>query len=187
MKLIALTREPGSSVAEFPDARLFPDSAITLPGKPLFLPDFTPSWEAHLLIGVRVSRLGKDISPRFASRYYDAVSLLLRFVPLPESVFPGALASAFDGSIQQGSWMLLERTLDEPLEVKCGDISLSISPEDLALDRALSAISHYLTIRNGDIICPATLPVRLPVAVGDNITGFIPTLSSDSCLSARIK
>lgn len=187
MKLIALTREPGSSVAEFPDARLFPDSAITLPGKPLFLPDFTPSWEAHLLIGVRVSRLGKDISPRFASRYYDAVALLLRFVPLPESIFSGALASAFDGSIQQGSWLTIDKPIEGPIDVRCGDMSLTISPEDLALDRALSAVSHYLTIRNGDIICPATLPVRLPVSVGDNVTGSIPTLSADTCLSARIK
>ena len=56
MKLIALTRGLHEPVDLFPNAIVVPDSAITLPGRPLFVPDFAPCWEARIMVGVRVSR-----------------------------------------------------------------------------------------------------------------------------------
>ena len=51
-----------------------PDSAILKDGKPFFVPDFSHEVHYETEVVVRICRLGKNIAPRFAHRYYDAVS-----------------------------------------------------------------------------------------------------------------
>ena len=50
-----------------------PDSAILKDGKPFFIPDFSNEIHYETELVVRIKRLGKNIAPRFANRYYDAV------------------------------------------------------------------------------------------------------------------
>ena len=49
---------------------LIADSAVTLPGRPMFLPDIpeVDSWVALPLLGVRLCRLGKTVGEKFAPR-----------------------------------------------------------------------------------------------------------------------
>ncbi len=54
---------------------LKPDSAILKDGKPFFIPDFSNEVHYETEVVVRICRLGKNIAPRFASRYYDAVTV----------------------------------------------------------------------------------------------------------------
>ena len=44
--------------------------------QPWFVPDFGDNWQWSVALAVRISRLGKCIQPKFASRYYDARTLL---------------------------------------------------------------------------------------------------------------
>ena len=188
MKMIALSRQAGQPVDTFPDSVIIPDSAITLPGKPLFVPDFAETWEARLLIGVRVSRLGKGIAPRFASRYYDAATLLMQLVPVPAENFPGSLACAFDGCIQQGTWIEVQNMPDlQNLTVSSGDMSLTFTSAQMAIDEAVASVARYLTRRNGDIICPLTLPWRFSVTTGDIIEASLGNQPGNACLRARLK
>ena len=53
---------------------LKPDSAILKDGKPFFIPDFSNEVHYETEVVVRICRLGKNIAPRFAHRYYDAVT-----------------------------------------------------------------------------------------------------------------
>lgn len=55
------------------------DSSIIQPGKPFFVPDFANRFEYETEIVVRISRVGKDISERFAHRYYDEVTVGIDF------------------------------------------------------------------------------------------------------------
>ncbi|MFG6424008.1 MAG: hypothetical protein K1V71_06340 [Paramuribaculum sp.] len=191
MKLIALTRGLHEPVDLFPNAIVVPDSAITLPGRPLFVPDFAPCWEARIMVGVRVSRLGKGIAPRFAPRYYDAITLLLRLIPTGGSGYPGALAAAFDGCIQQGEWIdIASLELEAPLTIDCCGERIEARHVDLAIDEALAAVARYTTIRNGDIICSATLPWSAEVAPGHMVEASIGQPGAPSplpCLHARLK
>ena len=58
---------------------LKPDSAILKDGKPFFIPDFSNEVHYETEVVVRICRLGKNIAPRFAHRYYDAVTVGIDF------------------------------------------------------------------------------------------------------------
>lgn len=182
MKTIILRRSPSDPVEQFPDTVLVPDSALVRPGLPLFLPDFAGQWTATLHPALRVSRLGKGISRRFAPRYYDAVTLILRLSPEPSRKFPGALAAAFDGCVQLGQWH--GTAIDSTVDITVAGRSITLSPDSFAADEAIEAVSRYLTIRNGDIIAPLSLLLDLNVARGDIIEA---TLGSLPLIRARIK
>ena len=47
-----------------------PDSALLKDSKPFFIPDFSQQVDYETELVVRINRLGKNIAPRFASRYY---------------------------------------------------------------------------------------------------------------------
>ena len=55
------------------------DSAILNQGKPFFIPDHLGRIDYETEMVVRICRLGKNISERFAHRYYDAVTVGIDF------------------------------------------------------------------------------------------------------------
>ena len=59
-----------------------PDSAILKDGKPFFIPDFSNEIHYETELVVRINRLGKNIAPRFANRYYDAVTVGIDLQPV---------------------------------------------------------------------------------------------------------
>ena len=56
-----------------------PDSALLKDSKPCFIPDFSKRVDYETELVVRICRLGKNIAPRFAHRYYDAVTVGIDF------------------------------------------------------------------------------------------------------------
>ena len=55
------------------------DSALLNNGKPFFIPDHLGRIEYETELVVRICKLGKTIPQRFASRYYDAVTVGIDF------------------------------------------------------------------------------------------------------------
>ena len=108
---------------------LKPDSAILKDGKPFFLPDFTEEvhYEAELV--VRICRLGKNIAPRFAHRYYDAVTVGIDFTARDmQRRFcaegkPWELCKCFDNSAALGAFVPLQQVGDNVQNI---DFSLQI-------------------------------------------------------------
>ncbi len=191
MKLLALTRLRDEAIAAPPAMWLAPDSALVLPGRPLFLPDFADEWRMELLPAVRISRLGKSISERFTMRYFDAMSLIMRLVPvdlermLKENGAPQSLATAFDNCVQMGQWIQIEEGgLPEMIHIDINGTKIEIGREELGVEAAISALSQYISLRTGDVVCPLTIPLEMEVAVGSTFTAGI---GDEMCLSARIK
>ena len=54
---------------------LKPDSAILKKNKPFFLPDFSENVQYETEIVVKICKLGKSISSKFAHRYYDELTV----------------------------------------------------------------------------------------------------------------
>ena len=58
---------------------LKPDSAILKKNKPFFLPDFSADVQFEAEVVLRISRLGKGISVKYAPRYFDALTVGIDF------------------------------------------------------------------------------------------------------------
>ena len=86
-----------------------PDSALLKDGKPFFIPDFTKQCDYEAELVVRICRLGKNIAPRFAYRYYDAVTVGIDFTArdlqrkFRKEGLPWELCKGFDGSAVVGA------------------------------------------------------------------------------------
>ena len=123
------------------------DSCLLNGRKPFFLPEGATEIGATECAILRVSRLGKGIAPKFASRYYDAVAPGVDFSDMAAlreaqtSGKPWTRALCFDYSLAIGEWG--ERTKEENERMK----DLVLSPEE-----AIAAASKTMTIRQGDLI-----------------------------------
>ena len=123
------------------------DSCLLNGRKPFFMPDWSQEIGVTPCMILRVSRLGKEIAPKFADRYYDAVAPGADFVALDmlreaeEAGKPWTKALAFDYSLAIGEWM------DKGERLKVIGYSILISPEE-----AIAAASKVMTIRQGDLI-----------------------------------
>ena len=92
-----------------------PDSAILKDGKPFFIPDFTQRLDYETELVVRICRLGKHIAPRFAHRYYDAVTVGIDFTArdlqngFRTQGLPWELSKGFDDSAVLGEFVPVPR------------------------------------------------------------------------------
>ena len=124
------------------------DSCLLNGRKPLFIPDWTKELGVTPCVILRVSRLGKEIAPTFAHRYYDAVAPGADFAALDilreaqESGRPWTQAIGFDYSLALGEWC--ER-MNELTNERVNELVLS--PEE-----AIVEASKVMTIRQGDLI-----------------------------------
>ena len=129
-----------------PEMVLKGDSCLLNGRKPFFLPEGSTEIGYTPCLILRVSRLGKSISPAFANRYYDAVAQGADFIALDlareakAAGRPWTQALAFDYSLVIGKYM-------EPS-------ALSIQPSEYVLtpEEAVSQASKVMTIRQGDLI-----------------------------------
>ena len=123
------------------------DSCLLNNRKPFFLPEQGAGIRMTPCIVLRVSRLGKHIAPKFASRYYDAVANGADFYDetlLTQARKTGGAwtqAIAFDYSLAVGEWIAGNGQQEAPSD------NLLISPED-----AIAEVSRVMTIRQGDLI-----------------------------------
>lgn len=104
-------REP-SSGEKYAEPVVFTkcDSALITRGRPFFIPDYTKECEYEAELVVRICRMGRSISERFAHRYYDAVTVGVDFTArdlqrrLRAEGLPWDLAKGFDGSAVIGEF-----------------------------------------------------------------------------------
>ena len=121
------------------------DSCLLNGRKPFFVPDGSNEIGVTPCIILRVSRLGKEIAPKFADRYYDAVAPGADFIAMDiarkakAEGRPWTQALAFDYSLAIGEWITEDR-----LRVT-GDYVLSA-------EEAIAEASKVMTIRQGDLI-----------------------------------
>ena len=142
------------------------DSCLLNGRKPMFMPEWTNALAVTDCIILRVSRLGKEIAPKFANRYYDAVAPGADFVALDRlqeakaAGMPWTQAIAFDYSLAIGEWVT-----GDGLQVT-GDYVLS--PEE-----AIAEASKVMTIRQGDLIYIQHKAAPRPVQKEEEISVMI--------------
>lgn len=115
------------------------DSSLLVNRKPFFIPDWSNNIRMRECVVLRVSRLGKNIGSRFATRYYDAAALGLNIWAedyLQADDF--ARAWAFDYSMVVGQFLDLTHC--------------QVYDTILSFDEAIHRASEVMTLRQGDMI-----------------------------------
>ena len=161
------------------------DSSLLKDRKPFFIPDELGTIEYEAEIVVRVCRLGKSISERFASRYYDAVTVGIDFTArdllkkLSQQGLPWDMSKSFDGASVIGEWVSKDKFLDVQrlrfhLDVN-GETKQEGCTSDMIykVDEIISYVSRFFTLKTGDLIytgCPVS---GTPVHINDRLEGYI--------------
>ncbi|MBO7419433.1 MAG: fumarylacetoacetate hydrolase family protein [Bacteroidaceae bacterium] len=184
----ALHKEELGHTEACPEPVIFmkPDSAILRDGKPFFLPDFSQNLQYETEVVVRISRLGKAISPKFVRRYYDAVTIGIDFTARDlQSRFrseghPWELSKGFDGSAVIGDFIPLAdvgnevQNLHFHLDIDGKTVQQGFTDDMLfTVDEIICYVSKFMTLKIGDLIYTGT-PVGVGrVAVGNHLQGYL--------------
>lgn len=178
-------REMNNPVPEVPVFFFKPDSSIIKNNKPFFYPDFTKDLQYELEVVLKINRLGRSISEKFAHRYFDEIGLGVDFTArdlqrqCKDKGLPWEIAKAFDGSAPISEFVSKEKFADLKnikfrLE-KNDEVVQRGSTSDLIFDfdRIISYVSKFVTLRTGDLIFTGT-PVGVgPVKIGDRLKGYL--------------
>lgn len=162
--------------------RVLPDTALLSGGRPFFVPDFPGHVAGHHAWGVRVSRLGRHISERFASRYYDAVTTgicfeaekLLETLHTSETGGSAIAAYGFDGAVSIGAWTALPEgnRLEGEIRTQVGTLAFKEEDWRKKANLAVSLLSRYITLRQGDILLIKTNG-RMEAKEDDHVAGWL--------------
>lgn len=170
---------------ENPIVFLKPETALLKDGKPLFLPPYSNRIEHEAEVVVRICRVGKNVAPRFAHRYYDALTIGVDFTArdiqqqLRQTGAPWELAKGFDGSAAIGSWidkseLPLETGVDFSLQLNGTTVQEGNTRDMLhSIDNIISYVSRFFTLKMGDILYTGTPAGVGPVNINDHVTGYI--------------
>lgn len=176
----------GENLPEEPVIFMKPDSALLKDSKPFFIPDFCKQVDYETELVVRINRLGKNISERFASRYYDAVTVGIDFTArdlqrnFRQSGLPWELSKAFDNSAAIGRFVSLEEVggdvqqLDFHLDIDGMKVQHGYTADMLhRVDDLIAYVSQFMTLKIGDLLFTGT-PVGVgAVSVGQHLEGYL--------------
>jgi len=162
-----------------------PDSAILKGGKPFFIPDFAERFDYEAELVVRINKLGKNIAPRFAHRYYDAVTVGVDITArdLQERFrregLPWELCKGFDGSAVLGEFIPVERfahmqNIRFRLDIDGNPVQHGHTADMLfGVDQLISYVSQFFMLKTGDLLFTGT-PVGVgPLQIGQHVEGFL--------------
>lgn len=194
MKIIAVGWNYQSHNAEMAQQELpkapvvftMPETSLLKDGKPFFLPQFSNRIEYETELVFHISRLGKNIAPKFAHRYYDSVTVGIDFTARDiqaearRTGNPWDISKGFDYSAPIGRFVPLPE-----MPPKADNIEFSMrlngvpaqqgNSRDMifSIDRIIAYVSQFYTLKIGDIIFTGTPAGVGPVKIGDHIEGFI--------------
>ena len=192
MKIICVGRNYADHIGELKNERpsepvLFmkPDSALIIKNKPFVLPSFSNEVHHEAELVVRICKAGKYIEPRFAHRYYDAVTVGVDFTArdvqeiLKGKGLPWEISKAFDGSAPIGDFISAEivgdlNNLDFRLEkngitVQNGNTALML----FKVDEIIAFASQFFTLKIGDLIFTGTPAGVGSVCIGDRLSAWL--------------
>ena len=175
----------GEALPQEPVIFMKPDSALLKDSKPFFIPDFCEQVDYETEMVVRICRLGKNISERFAYRYYDAVTVGIDFTARDlQRKFraegkPWELCKGFDSSAAIGDWVPVEKLgdiqkLNFHLNIDGKTVQQGNTADMLfSVDQIIAYVSRSCTLKIGDLLFTGTQVGVGPVQIGNHLEGFL--------------
>ena len=153
------------------------DSSVLRNNDNFYMPTFSSNMQCTVGYMLRVTRLAKCMTEKFASRCYDAVGVAVAFVA--QDVVerncslgrPCDEAYCFDKSFVVSPELVLPDSVGEGLldvKIDKSQYTTNLSSVKISLDKALSKASELLTLKMGDIVYVAATEPFAP-QIGDRI------------------
>jgi 2-keto-4-pentenoate hydratase/2-oxohepta-3-ene-1,7-dioic acid hydratase in catechol pathway len=177
--------EMGRPFPSEPVVFLKPDSAILKNNKPFFLPGFSEDIQYETEVVVKISRLGKGISPKFAGRYYDEITLGIDITArdiqtrLSKERLPWELSKCFDGAAPIGKFIPVSsvsnvENLEFRLEINDKIVQQGNTGDMIfGINKLVSFVSEYFTLKTGDLIFTGTPSGVGPLKKNDRLVAFL--------------
>ncbi len=193
MKIICIGRnyakhakELGSAIPKEPVFFMKPDSARLPKKAPFFYPNFTKDLHYEVEIVLKINKLGKNISKKFAHTYYEEIGLGIDFTArdlqqeCKEKGLPWEKAKAFDYSAPMSQEFIKKSEFKDINNIdfsltKNNEVVQVGNTEDMlfSFDNLIVYLSQFLTLKIGDYIFTGTPAGVGPVVIGDHLEGYI--------------
>jgi len=192
MKIICIGRNYADHAKELkndvptePVIFMKPKSALLLPDKPVYYPEFTDDLHYECEVVVRINKNGKHIQEKFASKYYAEVTVGIDFTARDvqreqqKKGLPWEIAKGFDNSAAVGTFRPVSEVgnLNElPFQLKLnGETVQDGNTRDMIfnVDSIIAYASKYFTLNIGDLIFTGTPAGVGPVNVQDRLEGYL--------------
>lgn len=184
MKIICIGRNYREHISELDNTRevpsepqffMKPDTALLRNNDPFYVPSFSKEVHYETELVVRINRVVKAIEEKFAHRCYDEVGLGIDFTARDvqrrciEKGLPWEICKSFDRSAAiSPQFLKLEelgkgiQNLRFEMELN-GEVRQKGDTVDMifGVDKIISYVSHFVTLKIGDLIFTGT-----PVGVG---------------------
>ncbi len=178
-------KEMNNPIPEVPVFFLKPDTSLIRNNNPFFYPEFTNDLQYELEVVLKINRLGRNVSEKFAHRYFNEIGLGIDFTArdlqriCKDKGMPWEMAKAFDGSAPISDFIIKHQfenlnNLQFKLE-KNDQLVQSGNTKNMVFnfDRIISYVSKFITLRTGDLIFTGT-PVGVgPVKIGDRLKAYL--------------
>lgn len=154
------------------------DDALLRNNDDFYIPEFTSRLSCVPQLVIRLCKLGKGVSERFASRYYEEIGVGIRFYAddleqdLQAANLPTVMASSFGGSAAISN--LVEKE-------KCGKAAYSLwvnglnvyegdlSSLPVGIEKLISLSSDFHTLKIGDFLYSGNVFRYRGLQLGDRI------------------
>ena len=164
---------------------LKPDSSILPKRNPFYIPNFTNNVHYEVEVVVKISKLGKNIEPKFAPNYYKEIGLGIDFTArdiqeeCKKNGHPWEIAKSFDQSAVISNNFIPKESLD------VNKLNFSLTKNDklvqkgntsemiFSINQIICYVSQFMTLKIGDLIFTGTPKGVGKVNIGDRLVGYI--------------
>ena len=178
-------KELENEVSGDPVVFLKPETALLRNGNPFYIPGFADEFHYEVELLVKINKLGKNIEPEFAHRYYEEIGIGIDFTArdlqnkLRKKGLPWEKCKAFDSSAAISEFVPKSKysdinNINFHLDVngetrQKGNSSMMI----YKIDTIVSHLSKYFTLKIGDIIFTGTPAGVGPVKIDDRLQLYV--------------
>ena len=193
MKIICIGRNFSDHAKELNNAQptepvvfLKPDTALLRNNDPFFIPDFSNDVHHEVELIVKINRLGKNIQPQFASKYFDEIGLGIDFTArdlqddLKGKGLPWEKSKAFDSSAVISKNFINKSAFENVnnigfhLEVNGHKVQTGNTNQMLFnIEELICYVSKYFTLKIGDLIYTGTPSGVAKVCINDELAGYL--------------
>ena len=189
-------KELKNAIPDEPVIFMKPKSALLQAHTPFYYPEFTNELHYECELVLRISKNGKYIQDKFASKYYDAISVGIDFTArdiqneLKEKGLPWEKAKAWDNSAAVGKWIPVadiksRKDINFGLYKNKEQVQQGNSGQMLFdFDYIVSYISNFFSVNIGDLIFTGTPAGVGELVVGDELEAY---LGEETLLKLEVK